>query len=129
MCGESFYPILQQDYGSTYQVLRHSWHSSEEALITWEVNSNLLHDFNQMPLHPVIIDGAFQAAGAFLRDPGAIFVPFSLSELTLLRTLTPKGWLHLKMGKGKSRFDIDIYDCYSQLAVEIHDYRLRKIFY
>lgn len=88
-----------------------------------------------MLLHPVVVDGSFQAVGVSRHreeSHGRSYVPFALKELTLLHPLPAKGIFHLKYqrevsGAGQHSFDIDIYDCYSQLAAEVRGYTIRDL--
>jgi len=97
--------------------------------------SELIPHLDAMLLHPVVIDGAFQSAGVARNQQyrDIVFVPSVLKEITLVRNPTaPKGVLHLKYQRAASNaeqhvFDIDIYDCYSQLAVEIRGYTIRDL--
>jgi len=120
-------------YGTTFKVLQHSWWDPNEALVTWELAPELLPHCDEMLLHPVVIDGAFQAAGMSRQRPhhDTVYVPFALKELTLIRDLPSKGMLHLRYQREASyadqhSFDIDIYDC-SQLAVAIRGYTIRDL--
>ena len=134
--GDHIYLVTQQakfNYGTTFKVLQHIWWGTDEALISWELAPELLPHYNKMLLHPVVIDGAFQAAGVSRQRPHCetVYVPCALKELTLIRKLPAKGMIHLRYQREESyadqhSFDIDIYDC-SQLAVAIRGYTIRDL--
>lgn len=125
------------NYGPTLRVLQYSWWDSNEALVTWELSSELLPYRDTMLLHPVVVDGAFQAVhtpgmSGKIPDRDYVFVPSALKELTLIRSLPSKGIFHLKYQRDASSeeqhcFDIDIYDCQSQIAAEIRGYTIRNL--
>ena len=126
------------NYGPTFRVLQYSWWDSNEALVTWELAPELIPYLDTMLLHPVVVDGAFQAVQTPIRLSGelppreSVLVPSALKELTLIRGLPSKGLFHLKYQRATSSeeehcFDIDIYDCRSQIAAEIRGYTIRNL--
>ena len=135
--GDHIYLISKQakfSYGPTFKILQHSWWNSNEALVTWELATELLPYLDQMLLHPVVVDGSFQSVGVLRQKPHreTVYVPFALKELTLLRNLPSKGMFHLKYqreasGADQHSFDIDIYDDGSQLAAVIRGYTIRDL--
>jgi len=135
--GDHIYLISKQakfSYGPTFKILQHSWWNSNEALVTWELATELLPYLDQMLLHPVVVDGSFQAAGVSRHreeSHGRSYVPCALKELTLIRKLPSKGLFHLRYQREASSadqhsFDIDIYDD-SQLAAAIRGYTVRDL--
>ncbi|MBR9970322.1 non-ribosomal peptide synthetase [Magnetospirillum sulfuroxidans] len=88
------------------------------------------------PLHPSLLDGAFQAAiGVTLNDAGAAAegaaLPFAVNAIDILGPCTARMWVHVYPAKGAEQaqrvrsLDMDLYDHDGGLRVRLRGFATR----
>ncbi|MBG0566155.1 SDR family NAD(P)-dependent oxidoreductase [Actinoplanes aureus] len=101
------------EYGPGFQVVERLWHGGGEALARLRLPAGAE---SGMVLHPVLLDGAFQAVSGLLDGTGGDggpLVPFALEELRILDRLAHTGYAYATRsatGGAGDRFDIRLTD-------------------
>jgi acyl transferase domain-containing protein len=78
------------EYGPALRVVRELHVGDSCVLARIEVPDQLKAEFGEFMLHPAVIDGALQTAGALFGTAGRqrLYLPFALDEIDLVRPLT-----------------------------------------
>jgi acyl transferase domain-containing protein len=83
---DRFYLLCQQlglDYGARFRVVADLWVDDERSLGSLTLPRALADQTNEYPLHPVMLDGCFQALGALLFRNESVHVVKSIERFTL----------------------------------------------
>lgn len=122
-------------YGPSFQPLQSVALGTAEALASWKLPSELEHDFQSFQLHPSVMDGALQAVMALMigmrGDEQAIYLPYSLGEVSIFSELAKDGYAHVVMTEddqqsGLKRFDVLLTDAAGRVAVQLKRFTVRK---
>ena len=127
------------DLGPSFRSLRALWSRSGEALAEVTLPGDI--DPTQLDIHPLLLDGCFQAVGA-ARDPGAsgedgtTYLPFAWDRMQLAARLPERLFCHVVMperpaAEGDSvpevtSGDLKIYDPDGRLVGELTGYAVKR---
>ena len=126
-------------YGDKLQAISGFHYGNKEGLTSLQLPAGLAQSFNDYVAHPSILDGAVQSIISLLEhantptQPGVPYVPFVLSEISILKPLTHKAYAHLTLDEGKKERDdikkinIDILDETGQVLIQMKDFSFKAI--
>ncbi|PHJ15326.1 type i fatty acid, partial [Cystoisospora suis] len=133
---------LGWQYGRGFQSIGQLLLSSREALVDLRLPRDILPCEEGFVIHPVILDGLFQAAGALLLNEGAFserstFVPVGLDDV---RITTPSAvwtnvWGHVSLssvredlsGRQEALFNCSVYGPAGTTCVVVTGLRMRPL--
>jgi acyl transferase domain-containing protein len=102
--GAEHYDMLRGrglDYGPAFRSIREIHFAEGFVLARLQIPQPLQARFGEFMLHPCIIDGAFQAAGALVSDPesGEPHVPFALDAIEMLQPLPQSCYAYVRFAE------------------------------
>ncbi|WP_407664857.1 SDR family NAD(P)-dependent oxidoreductase [Micromonospora tarensis] len=109
------------DYGPAFQVVERIWRGDGEAIARLRLPTAASTDTTGMALHPVLLDGAFQAVSGLLDGTGGDggpLVPFAVAEVRVLAAAAPIGYAYATRAAG-DRFDIRLTDDQGQVTTVV----------
>ncbi|TNC79278.1 MAG: hypothetical protein C9356_20050, partial [Oleiphilus sp.] len=118
-------------YGAMYQGIKESLIGNEEVLA--RITLPLEAQSENCLLHPGVLDSALQSAYFLDEDPNkSLAVPFELSELYVLRSLSQDMWVWVRPSEktlthSLTRLDIDLFDLKGKLCAQIRGLCLREV--
>lgn len=138
--GERFYEICKSfnfNYGQSFRCLAQLYLGEKEIFAELQLPQSEGCGFHQPHLHPGMLDAALQSSvglalandieGEHLEKT----MPFALGRMKIVKSLSEKSWVHVKLCKESSakvqKIDIDIYDDQGDLCVKMEKYAYRII--
>ncbi|QKH04694.1 SDR family NAD(P)-dependent oxidoreductase (plasmid) [Bacillus cereus] len=132
--GKQFYRELEEKgfvYGTTFQTVAEGYSGEREAVARLELPTEMENSFDEYGLHPVLIDGAFQAVSLLnskLRE-SLRYLPFSLREMTLLSPMATSCYVYIREKTEDDvevrKFDIKIFNEKGHVLVQLQDFLLK----
>lgn len=122
------YAALGLDYGPAFRVVTALQAGEGEFLAQLALPATAGGGF---ALHPVLLDGAFQAClGLFAEaaEAGQAALPFVLETLHFLRPTPARLWVHGRLVPGTGavrRIDLDLADAAGQVCVQVRGFSVR----
>ncbi|MDX8047242.1 SDR family NAD(P)-dependent oxidoreductase [Gracilibacillus sp. S3-1-1] len=122
------------NYGTSFQTIQGISFNRKESLVELYLPPHLKESQSEFDLHPSLLDGAFQAVIGLLVDKNskATYLPFSLGEAILVRSLTDKCYAHVtwaeKQPTGSETmysFMIKIVDKEGQVLVQLNNFTVK----
>ncbi|MGC4746934.1 SDR family NAD(P)-dependent oxidoreductase [Micromonospora sp. DT201] len=100
------------DYGPAFRVVERMWRGDGEAIARLRLPTDATTDTTSMVLHPVLLDGAFQAVSGLLDGTGGDggpLVPFAVQDVRILAATAHTGYAYATRSDA-GRFDIRLTD-------------------
>ncbi len=128
----NFFNSIGLQYQNAFRSIKKITSNQKETLVYLELPSACDDNFSEFSLHPSIMDGALQACIVFLYNKeeklNGTPLPFSISEVQILRPLTKKCYIHVIQTKSSVlKFDIRILNNSWEELVIIKDFLVRMI--
>ncbi|MDG4810844.1 SDR family NAD(P)-dependent oxidoreductase [Micromonospora sp. WMMD1120] len=117
------------DYGPAFRVVERLWRGDGEAVARLRLPAVAGVDTTRMALHPVLLDGAFQAVSGLLEGTGGDggpLVPFAVREVRVLAPAAPSGYAYATRAAG-GRFDIRLTDDRGQVTTVVSGLAARPL--
>jgi myxalamid-type polyketide synthase MxaB len=77
-------------------------------------------------VHPGLLDGCFQAAGATLTLSGDVLLPFGVRALDLVRNADGSIWWTYARQTGETMWDIRLFDASGEAVLAVEGFEMRK---
>ncbi|WP_306602431.1 non-ribosomal peptide synthetase [Azonexus sp.] len=126
----SRYAALGLDYGPAFRVVSELQAGPDQFLARLTLPAAAVSD-TPFVIHPVMLDGAFQACLAFFADASGeaqAALPFVIETLHVHRPTVPQMWVHgrLVAGDGHVRkIDLDLADADGQVCIQVRGFSVR----
>jgi FkbH-like protein len=119
------------EYGHCFRTVSKVYVGQNEALAKLALPNNLNHTFEEIVLHPSIMDGALHTI-ASLRDNNdtTTYLPFSIGELEILNKLEKDCYAYTTLisnNKSIKKYNIDIVDEKGNILIKMVDFSLRAL--
>src|SRR5262249_49351449 len=122
------------ELGPQFQALRRVWRRGSTAWGEVILDDMLQHDAGRYHLHPVLLDGAFQAMGAVFTDHSefALHVPVAVDALRVWRRSDATCWAQVRVAAketGEQRglcVDVKVLSAGGRIVAEIERLQLAR---
>lgn len=117
--------------GSRFHAIQQVWGSPVEALAKLQLPDELLQQFDQYVLHPILMDAALLSIAGIKTEEGSnqLYIPFSLGTLEIIRPMSTSCYVHVSLADRSSeidfhatKFNIVIADEQGRVAIQFRDF-------
>ncbi|MBS1159651.1 MAG: pksN [Proteobacteria bacterium] len=129
------YAALGLDYGPAFRVISELHLGADEFLAHLELPAAAASS-ETFGIHPVLLDGAFQACLGLFAAPGdgpgaaRAALPFVLEQLHSYRPTPAQMWVHGRLLPGQGavrRIDLDLADAEGRICLQVRGFSLRLL--
>jgi|GEM_PF-3872879 len=129
------FEALGLDYGEMYQSIDDLYSGSGQALARLTLTGfDTRSDIDTFRLHPVVLDGAFQAAlGATVEEASGEYVrlPYFVKQIRQFNTLPRHCWVHVKRCDSSTsaveKFDMTLFTDGGEIVAEVDHFTVRPL--
>ncbi|RKZ68397.1 MAG: hypothetical protein DRQ99_03980, partial [Candidatus Parabeggiatoa sp. nov. 3] len=123
------------NYGPGFQTIQALYHNDTEALSRLQLPTGLKDGFNDLVLHPSLMDGALQTViGLMSHTSQTPYFLFSLGEVELRGPLSDQSYAYVSVANHSpvtetkvTQFNISIVDGSGQVRVRLSDFSVRAL--
>jgi acyl transferase domain-containing protein/acyl carrier protein len=115
-----------------FQVIQELYSNESESLSLLVLPTALQEGFGEFILHPVLMDGVLQTVIRLMtqvdQDPNLLYLPFSLSELTMIKPLPERCFAYVtgfdgrEAAAGVKKFNIQLLDETGRVLVSLKEF-------
>jgi len=111
--GELYYQQFENagfNYGTSFQTIQKLYLNENYALAKIQLAGNLKDSFDEYILHPCMLDGALQTAGAMVRAGNSAepYVPFAIGELEILNAIPTSCYVYVELADSNVKPNADV---------------------
>jgi myxalamid-type polyketide synthase MxaE and MxaD len=119
------------EYGSSFQSVKNIYRGDDTALVKLVLPPDLEKDFTRYLLHPVLLDGAFQAVSQAQRGDNERYLPVGFEVLEIFAPFEDILWCYVKLQpREASEFvaaDLLIFNTQEKIVARVEGLRLKRV--
>ncbi len=135
--GDDYYSVLNKhsmNYGAEFKSIKELWYSEEDALAYIELPQIHNKTFEDYILHPVLIDGVFQAAAAGIikKADDVLLIPYAVEQIDISKSLKELCYAFVEacgnsLLADSEKLNIKVFDESGELLINIKGLSLKKV--
>jgi len=119
------------NYGPSFQTIQALYRNDTEALSRLQLPPALKDDFNDLVLHPSLMDGALQTVIGLMGQTTTPYIPFALGEVEWVKPLSETGYAYVSKANNADsaikKFNISILDETGEVRIRLSDFSVRAL--